>query len=275
LKTLLIDLIHGIIIGITGLIPGFGMGVCAIILKKYDRVMAILAHPFKDFKNNLKFVVPTVIGIAIGMYTFMGIVEFFLKNYHIQTMYLFLGFALGGLPLVFKQANKKGFKRIYVPTLIITTIIMIIVIIYMNSLKIEGLEISDLSFISLIIYGGIYGFGAIMPSMTTMNILIYLGVLAPMLAGIRAMNFNIILPAAIGYFSVIILTAKFLNYMFENHYGYMYYGILGFAISSLIMLFPGFPRGINVFICYSLFVIGFVSLYNVSKINKKNAEKLG
>ena len=127
-------------------------------------------------------------------------------------------------------------------------------------LKVFG-ETPELGFINLIIYGMIYGFGAIMPGMTTLHILIFLGVSGPIITGITQMDFNIIIPFVIGYLAVVLLIANLMTYFFEKFYGYTYYAIIGFSITSLIVLIPNIQTSIEWVLCPAVLIFSFLFMF--------------
>ena len=47
--------IKGIVIALGFILPGISGGVLAAILGIYERMIAFLAHPFKDFKSNVLY----------------------------------------------------------------------------------------------------------------------------------------------------------------------------------------------------------------------------
>ena len=129
-----------------------------------------------------------------------------------------------------------------------------------------------LSPIELIIYGAIYAWGAVMPGMTTIHILIYMGAWAPILTGFTSLNFGIIIPFGIGYIALALTTASMITYLFKKFYGTTYYAIIGFSITSLIMFIPKYTsivEGIVGAIIVALFLLATIG---VTKLDKKVEE---
>ena len=61
------NIIKGVIIGISMMVPGVSGGTMAIVLGIYDRLVHSVATIFKDFKNNLLFLVQVGTGGAAGV----------------------------------------------------------------------------------------------------------------------------------------------------------------------------------------------------------------
>lgn len=266
MKEVITKIIKGIIIGIAALTAG--AGTFAIVLGIYDRCMAIIANPFKNFKENLKYIWPILVGILIGAACCAKLVIFLLDEYTAFTRCAFLGIIIGGIPTLIKVANKEGFKKKYLISTLIAFILTIICTMMANNTK-AGTEVRYLSIVELIIYGAIYAWGAVMPGMTTMHILIYMGVLGPILSGFTALDLSIIIPFGIGYIALALTTAGMITWLFKKFYGITYYAIIGFSITSLIMFIPEFTSISQVIIGIIIVIIFTIFMYGVTVLDKK------
>ncbi|MBP3464271.1 MAG: DUF368 domain-containing protein [Clostridia bacterium] len=266
MKEVITKIIKGIIIGIAALTAG--AGTFAIVLGIYDRCMAIIANPFKNFKENLKYIWPILVGILIGAACCAKLVIFLLDEYTAFTRCAFLGIIIGGIPTLIKVANKEGFKKKYLISTLIAFILTIICTMMANNTK-AGTEVRYLSIVELIIYGAIYAWGAVMPGMTTMHILIYMGVLGPILSGFTALDLSIIIPFGIGYIALALTTAGMITWLFKKFYGITYYAIIGFSITSLIMFIPEFTSISQVIIGIIIVIIFTIFMYGITVLDKK------
>ena len=245
MKETITKFIKGMIVGIAALTAG--AGTFAIVLGIYDRCMEIIANPFKNFKENLKYIWPILLGIFLSAACCAKLISYLLTNYNAYTRSAFLGIIIGGIPTLFRVANKKGFKKSYIISTLIALVATIIATMIANNTK-AGETVEYISTIQLIIYGAIYAWGAVMPGMTTIHILIYMGVLTPILNGFTSLNFGIIIPFGIGYVALALTAASMITYLFKKFYGITYYAIIGFSITSLIMFIPKFSNPLEVVI---------------------------
>lgn len=181
---------------------------------------------------------------------------------------MFLGIIIGGIPTLFKIANKKGFKKSYLISTAIALVITIICTGIADNTK-EGTTVQYLGTIELIVYGAIYAWGAVMPGMTTIHILIYMGVLKPILEGFTVFNFAIIIPFGIGYIALALTTAGMITYLFKRFYGITYYAIIGFSITSLVMFIPEFTNVQEAFIGIILVIVATIFMYGITKLDEK------
>lgn len=261
----LVKTIKGFIIGLASMTAG--ASVFAIALGIYDKCMEIIANPFKNFKKNLKYIFPIVLGILISVILFGKLIVYLLNNYEAYVKFAFLGIVLGGIPTLIKKANKNGYNKKYLIPLGIAFIITILITILTNSFSETASVTARMNPLLLIAYGAIFAFGAVMPAMTTIPILMYLGVFTPIMDGIFAINFSIIIPFEIGYLLIVLLTAQLITYLFKKFYGYTYYGIIGFSITSLGMLIPKLT-GIEYVICPILAIAIAFGVYKITKLEK-------
>lgn len=269
MKEIITKFIKGMIIGVAALTAG--AGTFAIVLGIYDRCMEIISNPFKNFKENLKYIWPILVGIAISAACCANLVGYLLNEYNAFTRCAFLGIIIGGIPTLFAVANKKGFQKKYLISTVIALIITIICTAIANNTK-AGTEVTYLSTIELIIYGAIYAWGAVMPGMTTIHILIYLGVLAPILKGFTSLNLAIIIPFGIGYIALALTTAGMITYLFKKFYGMTYYAIIGFSITSLVMFIPEFTSISQGIIGVIITIIAGLFMYGITILDKKIEE---
>lgn len=270
----IVKMVKGMIIGISAMTAG--AGTFAIILGIYDRCMEIIANPFKHFKSNLKYILPIVIGIGISVIIFGKFVLYCLANYEAYFRCVLLGIIVGGIPTLIKVANKKGFKKKYLISMVIALIFTIILTNFANTIK-AGKTAEYISTIELIIYGAIYSFGAVMPGMTTIHILEYMGVLEKIMSGLLAFDLGIIIPFGIGYVILAFTTAGIITYLFKNFYGMTYYAIIGFSITSLVMFIPDFTSVKEAIIGVLLAIVSGIIIYFITRLEdytKNKKEKI-
>ena len=103
----------GIIAGIGGIAPGLSGSVLLVILGLYERMVNAIGTLFKNFKNNIKFLIPLLLGMVVGVLLFSKIVDFLLETFAFQTRYAFLGLIVGTIPLFYREVRKNGFRKRY------------------------------------------------------------------------------------------------------------------------------------------------------------------
>ena len=94
--------IIGIFIGAGAILPGISSGVLCVIFGIYDKLINCVLGFFKDIKENSKFLLPIIIGVAIGVIVFGNLLKTLFNLYPTQTKFAFIGLILGCVPNLFK-----------------------------------------------------------------------------------------------------------------------------------------------------------------------------
>ena len=259
--------LKGLLIGIGGVAPGVSGGALAVLFGLYERMTDAIGNIFKDFRENIVFFFPVALGGCVGVLGFSRIMQYLFRHYDVQVKYLFIGLMIGTLPTVFKQANKKGFKKKYILSCItafgITIFAMVLERVGINIIPDASPGILQLAF-----YGAIIGIGTIVPGISASIVLMYIGAYQTVLDGLANIDLAILIPVGTGLAISIILFAKLISLLFKKAYGYTYYAVLGFVIGSIIAIFPGIAFDFKYIISILLFVIGFYLSFSLSKYSK-------
>ena len=265
------DFIKGIIIGIGAVAPGVSGGSFAVMLGVYDKLTDAIANIFHNLINKIKTLFPLGIGVCSGVLGFSKVMKYLFEHHESQVKFLFIGLMLGTLPYVFKEANKKGFKRTYILPCIIAFSITVLFMILENSF-IDIIPESSPSLIALIIYGAIIGFGTIVPGVSSSFILMYIGAYEMLLDGIVSMDLMVIIPVGVGFGLSILLFANIINFLFKKAYGYTYYTILGFVMGSIISIAPPLDISMEFLFGFFISIIGGIVSYKLSRLGAVSQE---
>ena len=113
----------GIIVGIGGVAPGLSGSVLLIIFGLYRQTLDALGSLLKNLRKNLRFLLPLVAGMFVGVLLFSRIIDFCLGNYEMPTRFCFLGLILGTLPMVWKEVRKEGFSPRYYLVILLAAVL--------------------------------------------------------------------------------------------------------------------------------------------------------
>ena len=69
-----LDILRGIVIGVSNIIPGVSGGTMAVSMGIYDRLINDITHLFKQFKKCLIDVLPIAIGVVVGIFAFSALI---------------------------------------------------------------------------------------------------------------------------------------------------------------------------------------------------------
>lgn len=106
-RDFLYDLLAGILIGVAFIIPGFSGGSVAAILGIYERLINAIAGLGREFKKNAFTLLPIAIGLVLGAVTLMLPLGYFLERFPLETVSVFIGLAIGGIPSMLGRIKGK------------------------------------------------------------------------------------------------------------------------------------------------------------------------
>ncbi len=255
--------IKGLLIGIGAVAPGVSGGTLAVIFGLYERITDAIGNVFKNFRENVIFFFPVVLGGGVGVLAFSSVMNLLFLNYDVQVKYLFIGLMIGTLPSVFKEANKKGFRSIYILPCIIAFAVTILFIVFENS-GINVFPDAGYGLAQLMAYGAIIGIGTIVPGISASFVLMYIGAYQIILEAVAALNLAVLIPVGIGFVVSIVAFANIVSRLFKRFYGYTYYAVLGFVLGSIVAIFPGIAFNLKYFISILLFSLGYFLSWKLS-----------
>lgn len=236
-------LAKGIIIALGFILPGVSGGVLASILGLYQKIIAFLAHPTKDFRSNLLFFLPVGIGGILGIALFSAPLEWLLAHYQVVTLWAFTGAIVGTLPTLWQEAAlEDGRDTLDWVILILTFLISGLVLFFLNDL----VGTIPAGFASFILAGALIALGILVPGLSPSNLLLIMGLYSPMLTGFKTLNLvGVFLPIAIGGALTMILFSKVMDHALAHHHSRVYHGILGLVTSSTLLIVLPNPRSVE------------------------------
>ncbi|MBQ8234163.1 MAG: DUF368 domain-containing protein [Bacilli bacterium] len=232
--------IKGFIMGIANIIPGLSGGTIALILGIYEKFIHSINNLFKDFKNNIKFLLPILIGIGISILTMSNVIDYSYKNFAVATTLFFMGLITGGVPMLYSKVKNKKKSKLNI-LIIILTFSFVIFMAFANKIfdyqTISFANMNILSYIILLIVGMIASATMIIPGVSGSLVLMLLGYYYPIIELIKNIfniqNIIILIVFGIGVLLGIILISKLIEYLFKKHETNTYYGVLGFIYASI------------------------------------------
>ena len=67
MKEFIINILKGMVIGLANIIPGVSGGTMMVSMGIYDRLILLLTHFVKKFKEAMKLLIPIVIGMLLAI----------------------------------------------------------------------------------------------------------------------------------------------------------------------------------------------------------------
>ena len=267
------NFLKGIIVGIGGIAPGLSGSVLLVILGLYEKAVSAIGTLFKDFKNNVKFLLPLVLGFGVGVIIFSKIVDFLLVNYEMYTRYAFLGLVLGTIPLFYKEVKKNGFHKKYYAIIIIALIIGFSFFHFNANLF---PTITDPNLLQSVFLGIAVAGSSIVPGVDSAVILSSLGLYELYVGSIADFNLSILIPAGVGLVIGVLVISFIMNKLIKRFYTVTFSVIFGLFLSIIPNVLNescvlGF--NFNSVISIILVIIGFAFSYFLGDV-KENVNKL-
>ncbi len=277
------NMLKGIVIGLGAVAPGLSGSVLLVLFGLYRKTINAISTIFKDFKNNLKFLIPLFGGIGVGVIIFSKIVDFFLKNYELPLCLTFLGLILGSIPLFLKEVKKEGFGKKYVVIIAVTFVLGAVAFFYFKNLGLFP-ELQDPNFLQSVFLGFIVAVSYIVPGVDSAAILSAFGLYKLWTESLADLNFSVLIPAVAGAGVGILSVSFIINKLLKKCYTGTFSVIFGLFLAIVtgviyddfvLMANSGADR-FQVVLSVLLFVVGMLfSLFfsNIEKITDKIKEK--
>lgn len=241
------SILKGAVIGIANIIPGVSGGTMAVSMGIYDKLIHCITHLFKDFKKNLLFLFPIILGAGIALAASSLGLEYLFENYPLPTNMTFIGLILGGLPAIGKKVKGNKIKAGHILVFVAFFALVAGLGVMGES---EGIA-ADLSF-NLVNVLKLFGVGVIasatmvIPGVSGSMVLLIMGYYNPILETIndflRALvaldmdgilnGMGILVPFGIGVLVGIFAIAKVVEVIFAKCPMYAYWAIIGLIAAS-------------------------------------------
>lgn len=263
----LLRVIHGALIGAGAILPGISGGVLCVLFGIYRPMMALLAHPFKTFRIYYKLFIPVLIGWVIGFFALAGLVNLLMEASSAVAVSLFIGLIIGMIPSLYRDAGKYGHRKTGWISMLVSFVLLFAFLLYLQ----RGVEVDIQGNIGWFFFCGVvWGLSLVVPGLSSSSILIFLGLYQEMTAGISRFDLGVLIPLALGILCTALLSARFVNRLFENHHTVAYHAILGVVIASTLLIVPLEFSGIGeILLSVLCAVVGFLAAWGMDRYGQR------
>ena len=261
-------ILKGMIIGIGKIIPGVSGSMLAISMGIYQKLIDSVNNFFKYPKQNFKFLFKIAIGVIISMVLFSNIILNLLNKYYLITIFFFIGLIIGGLEDLKQNTNKK---YNYISIL---SFILIMILGFINIDNKVDITNNILNCIYFIFIGVVDALTMVVPGISGTATLMMWGAYEKVIEmysnifdfTVITDNLKILIPYVIGLIIGIICTVKLIQFLFENYKEKTYSTIIGFSLSTIVLMFI---KCLNSFYTFFDLLIAFILLFLGIFITKK------
>ncbi len=228
------NFVKGILVGLGAIAPGLSGSVLLVIFGLYQKTITAISTIFKDFKNNMKYLLPLAAGIGIGIVLFSKLVDFLLATYEMQTRFAFLGLILGSIPLFYKEVRKNGFHKKYY---LLVAAAFVSGIILFNFNRDLFPVVTEPSLLQCVLLGVAVAASYIVPGIDSAAILSALGLYNLWVHSLATLNFDILLPALVGAAAGVLVISTLIDWLIVHCYTPTFSIIFGLFLSIVPAIF--------------------------------------
>lgn len=260
----------GIIVGLGGVAPGLSGSVLLIIFGLYQKTLEALGNLFRDFRKNIRFLLPLVCGMFVGVLLFSKALDFFLTNYEVPTRFCFLGLILGTVPLFYKEVKKEGFSPKYYLFMLLAAALGT----WLFTLNPNGFpQITHPNLLQCIILGVAVAATAIVPGIDPAVVLSSLGLYETYVRALANFDLTVLLPMLIGLGLGAVVISLGMSFLFRRLYTATFSVVFGLFLSMIPNILSEncvLDWDIGSVISIILLVIGFGISYYLGDIETNN-----
>lgn len=220
----------GIIVGIGGVAPGLSGSVLLIIFGLYRQTLEALGTLLQDVRKNLKFLLPLVAGMGVGVLLFSKVIHFLLDGYEVPTRFCFLGLILGTLPMVWQEVKKEGFSRWYYPVILGSAALGFwFFTVNPNTFP----QITDPTLLQSVLLGAAVALTAIVPGVDPAVFLSTLGLYEAYVTALATVDLGILVPMLAGLAVGAVVISFAMSLLFKRYYTVTFSVIFGIFLSMI------------------------------------------
>lgn len=269
----MINIIKGILIAISLLVPGVSGGTMMIILGVYDQVIEVLSKLISFKLIHVKLIIQLAIGGLLGLALFSNGMLWALSRFPYIMSYLFLGIIAIGLLTIMKRVRWDQFRPYHILFLFGGILIAIVMTMGQSSALFDFSGSFFRKLLMILIAGIIIAVALILPGISTSFLLLALGLYEETLTAIKLLDWSYIIPLGIGIVAGVFLTTRVLEYLMKEHPTPTYLMIIGFIVGSIGEIYPGWPLVTrDKFYSVFAFLFGSVVMVLIHLIIKKSPQ---
>ena len=263
--------LKGIIVGLGGVAPGLSGSVLLIIFGLYQKTLDALGSLLTNFRKNVRFLLPLVAGMFLGVLLFSKLIDFFLNAYEMPTRFCFLGLILGTLPMVWQEVKKEGFSRKYYLVIALAAVIGTwFFTVNPNAFP----QVTDPTLLQKLLLGVAVAATAIVPGVDPAVFLSTLGFYEMYVAALANVDLAILIPMVGGLAIGAVAISFTMSLLFRRFYTASFSFIFGIFLSMIPnMLTESCVLGLNAAsaVSVAVLILGFLISWYLGDLPRHNA----
>lgn len=269
------NVLRGILMGTSDLIPGVSGGTIAMVLGIYHKLIAAINGILtKNWREHIRFLVPLLLGIGIALLSLSHLIEWLIEHHSKPLFYFFNGLILGIIPFLLRTADyRKTFKvNHYVVLAVAAILVALTSLVREDNMQAVWTNLTLGNYLVLFLSGWLASSAMILPGISGSLVLLLLGVYPTVINAISSINIPVIIVVGIGVGMGILLTSKLIQFLFREFSILTYAVLIGLVVGSLVVTFPGLPTTfLYGLLCAVMFIIGIMVAVLLSRFEQGNA----
>ena len=277
MKEFIMNILRGVVIGISNVIPGVSGGTMMVSMGIYDRLILVLTHFIKRMKEAIALLVPIAIGMLLSIAIFAKLFsEVLFPRFPLQTNLFFIGLILGGLPIIYRKVKGVSVKLPQIIAfLLFFALVTVLALVGESNGADADITLSAGNVLKLFGVGVIAAATMVIPGVSGSMIMMILGyyntiinTINECIDALRAFDipalldtFIVLVPFGIGVVVGIVAVAKLVEFMLEKFPAVTYWAIIGLIVASpiaiLIMMEIGTIGVVEILSGVVLLAVGF------------------
>ena len=250
-------LLAGMAIGVGAAIPGVSGAAIAVIFHVYEEIISAVNNFRKKFGYSIKVLIPIVLGVILAILPCIYLFSLAFEHMMFVLLSLFAGFLLGSLPSITDEVkghkpSKKQWVIIAVGILFVVSLGVASIFLGPNIKMNEQFDNMPIWLYFVLIPVGVVSAVALtVPGLSGSLILLVIGFYRPLIDHVRGWGGDILhgdwsvfgkLVGVIGTFGIgcligVVIVSKVMTLLLNKHRISTYFGIIGFIIGSLFVLY--------------------------------------
>jgi len=238
-KLFLFRVFCGFFLGFSIFAPGISGSVIAMAMGIYHELLDVAANPLKNFKKNMRFLLPLALGILVSAIVFVVVFKYLFETYQKALYFLFVGLIAGNLPVSAKEVKKYGYRRKYLVSCFLAFAAALAFVVLTSGIQTAAADESAAPLYMVALGGLLAGSTFMVPGMSASIVLIAIGVYDDVIFAAHGL-FNLetagLLPLGVLIlctFASVVVTSKGIKALFMRYPGAANSAVLGFIAGSL------------------------------------------
>jgi putative membrane protein len=231
----------GVAIGAANTVPGVSGGTIAVVTGFYDAIVGAIGDLFSvRWRTNLLFLLPVLLGIAVGIGVFAWFIDLGLTHAPEQTAFVFFGLIAGSIPYISRQVRGARPRPYELAVAAVAASLLVVQAVAGRAPLGDAISsVSATTILPLLGAGAIAAATMIIPGVSGSFVLVIIGMYTTFLQAVRTANVPVLVVLLAGAAVGIVLVSKVMSFLLTRYHRATYWAILGLVAGSLVSVWPG------------------------------------